>query len=206
MPDDQILSEGPVFTPVPEVADFLTRRRSVIAENMTAPGPDAPTLAKLLKIAARVPDHGKLAPWRFILFEGEARARFGDILGAAFAAANPDAPDKTLEYERNRFLRAPVVVAVIAAAAPHPKIPEWEQLMSAGAACQNLLIAAQAMGFAGQWLTEWYAYDETVKRALGAAPHEHVAGYIYLGTAKASPKERPRPEMAEIVSYWTLPE
>lgn len=182
--------------------EFLQRRRSVVAQNMMEPGPSDEILRTLLAIGARVPDHGKLHPWRFLTFQGEARAEFGDVLAQAFKQTNPQADENEIALERDRFLRAPLVIAVISRAAPHPKIPEWEQVLSAGAACQNILVAAQSLGFAAQWLTEWYAYDPAVDKALGLTGDERVAGYIYIGTAKMPPKERPRPELEEVVSVW----
>lgn len=176
-----------------ETLALLTRRRSTPAIGLAEPGPDASQVEHLLGIASRVPDHGKLAPWRFILFEGEARTSFGMILGKVWAVKNPDAtPDQT-RCEQQRFERAPLVIAVISTVTEHHKIPLWEQELSAGAACQNLLIAASAMGFGAQWLTEWYAYDCDVKDALGLRSGERIAGYIYIGTSAGEVMERPRP-------------
>ena len=169
---------------------------------MVPPGPDAQQLRDLLEVAARVPDHGKLSPWRFIIFEGDARATFGDVLASRFHNLNPDAEDRYIELERNRFLRAPVVVAVVSRATPHVKIPEWEQVLSAGAVCQNLLVAATAMGFASQWITEWYAFDSEINVAIGLEPHEKVAGFVYLASASESPGERARPVLSDITSHW----
>jgi nitroreductase len=175
-----------------ETLELLARRRSTVAKAMTGPGPTAEQLDTLLKIGARTPDHGKLFPWRFMVFEGEARARFGDILEARLRELDPDGPEERYALERNRFNRAPVVIAVISDVTENHKIPEWEQVLSAGAVCQTLLIGASALGFAAQWLTEWYAYDRVVKTALGLAPGERVAGFIYVGTARENPSERPR--------------
>lgn len=186
--------------PSPDALTLLARRRSTVAKNMTGPGPDAAQLETLLKIGARTPDHGKLFPWRFVVFEDEARARFGDILEARLREIEPNGPDERYALERNRFLRAPVVIAVISDVTENHKIPEWEQVLSAGAVCQNLLIGASALGFAAQWLTEWYAYDRVVKTALGLAPGERVAGFIYVGSAICDAEERPR--KAPRVSRW----
>ena len=178
--------------PSPETLQLLASRRSTLAKNMTGPGPDAEQLDTLLRIAARTPDHGKLFPWRFITFEGEARARYGEILETRLREIEPNGPPERYALERNRFLRAPVVVAVISEVTENHKIPEWEQILSAGAVCQNLLIAAHAMGFAAQWLTEWYAYDRQTRNALGLVAGERVAGFIYIGSALADPVERAR--------------
>ena len=182
--------------------DLLRRRRSIKAQDMSAPGPSGEQIEQLLEIAARVPDHGKLSPWRFILFQGDARAAFGERLAEALIASNPDARAELVDYERARFTRAPLVIAVISSAVIPHKIPEWEQRLSAGAVCQNLLIAATAMGFAAQWLTEWYAFDEEVCEALSLGADERVAGFIYVGTPKAQSMERPRPDVAALTSRW----
>jgi nitroreductase len=180
--------------------DLLLTRRSGSAKAMTGPGPTPDQLADILKCAARVPDHGKLFPWRFIIFEGDARARAGDILAEVTAADG--AHERQIEEERGRFLRAPLVVGVISSAREMIKIPLWEQELSAGAVCQTMLIAATAMGFAANWLTEWYAFHPVVKERLGLKPGERVAGFIYIGHPAAPLEERPRPDMAAIVSHF----
>jgi nitroreductase len=184
------------------VLNFLLARRSVVANKLGAPGPDAQQLRKILTAAARVPDQKNLAPWRFILFEGEARAAFGQVLSNACKLNEPDASGTRLETEAGRFLRAPVVVAVISSPVDNPAVPEWEQILSAGAACQNMLMAANAAGFSGQWITEWYAFDEQVCAALGLKEGERVAGFVYIGTAQEKPEERDRPDIDEITTPW----
>ena len=178
--------------PSSDTLELLARRRSSVAKNMTDPGPSTDQLEALLKIAARVPDHGKLHPWRFIVFDGEARTEFSRKLETRFRVTEPDAPPERYALERIRFERAPVVVAVISSLKDTSKIPEWEQILSAGAVCQNLLIACNAMGFAAQWLTEWYAYDEVMTAEMGLNEAERVAGFIYIGTASEEPTERKR--------------
>ena len=185
-----------------EALDLLLSRRSVVANNLGPPGPDAALLRKMLTAAARVPDHKKLVPWRFVVFEGEARAAFGEVLADAYEASDPDPTSFRRETEAARFMRAPVVVAVISRIIDQKSVPEWEQVLSAGAACQNLLVAANAAGFSGQWITEWYAFDETVCRSIGLQEGERIAGFVYIGTAKEAPKERDRPDLDAIVSYW----
>jgi nitroreductase len=165
------------------------------------PGPSADDIQTMLTIATRVPDHGKLAPWRFIIFEGEARERAGSLIAEAFAAANPNATAEQLAFERNRLARAPLVIAVVSRAAPHVKIPEWEQVLSAGAAAMSLVVAAHALGFAASWITEWYAYDRGVLDALGLAPNEKIAGFIHIGRAGPA-DDRPRPPLADIVTRY----
>ncbi|MGF1606453.1 MAG: nitroreductase [Rhodothalassiaceae bacterium] len=189
-----------------EMLSRLLTRRSVMAANLGEPGPQPSQLDQILAAGLRVPDHGKLAPWRFLTFQGTARAAFGTVLAEAFRAANPEAADKLVAFERDRFCRAPTVVAVISSpTVPHAKIPEWEQILSAGAACQMLLLAASALGFSGQWLTEWYAYDARVAAALGLTEQERVAGFVYLGTAQQPPQERDRPALADKVRPWSQP-
>lgn len=175
-----------------QTLDLLARRRSTVAKLMGGPGPDPQQLDTLLQLAARTPDHGKLFPWRFMVFEGDARERFGEILEARLRELEPGGPEDRYTFERQRFLRAPLVIAVISSVTPDHKIPEWEQILSAGAVCFNILVSASAMGFAAQWLSEWYAYDETVAKAMKLGPHERVAGFMYIGTATEDPAERPR--------------
>jgi nitroreductase len=181
---------------------FLALRRSSSADQMGEPGPHGATLDAILEIAARAPDHRKMVPFRFIVFESEGRARAGDVLASAFVRANPDADEKLVAVERNRFLRAPVVVAVVARIDDAHRTPAWEQELCCGAVCYNLLLAANAHGFAGNWLTEWCAYDAHVAERLGLAAHERFAGFVYLGSAREAPRERQRPVMTEIVTRW----
>lgn len=187
----------------PETIDLLLTRRSAKALTMVEPGPDAGELETILRAGARVPDHGKLAPWRFIIFRGEARAAFGAELAGLFASAEPRATEDQITFEAGRFMRAPVVVAVISRVMPGIKIPEWEQTLSVGAVCQNMLVAATALGFGAQWLTEWYAYSEEVNRVLGLGENERVAGYLYFGSESVPKDERPRPDLSEITSEWS---
>ena len=179
---------------------FLARRRSVPPHLMTGPGPDAAELETLLTVAARVPDHGKLAPWRFIVIEGEARERIGETIAAAFRADEPGADEERVATERRRLARAPLVVAVVSSSRPHVKIPEWEQVLSAGAVCMNLVVAANLLGYATAWLTDWYGFDRRILDALGLAPHEELAGFIHIGRASEVPADRQRPNLADIVT------
>lgn len=183
------------------VLGHLRRRRSVSAAALSEPGPDRAALEAMLTIAARVPDHKKLAPWRFIVLEGDARAAFGESLERICAANEPDASSVRLETERSRFLRAPVVVVVVSSPVPHPAAPEWEQMLSAGAVCLNLLHASAAMGFGSQWITEWYGYDAQVKAAFGLGENERFAGFVYIGTPNEQPADRERPDLGAIASF-----
>lgn len=185
--------------------ELLKTRRSILARNMAGPGPSAGQLAEIFEIATRVSDHGKLAPWRFLVFEGAASVRFGEILKTTLKQKMPEVDDTRLELERTRFSRVPLVLAVISTARPHVKIPEWEQILSAGAVCQNILIAATAQGFAVQWVTEWCAYDDDIAKVLGLETHEKIAGFIYLGTSPHKPDDRPRPDVSELVTRWQEP-
>ncbi len=185
------------------IIDVLLARRSVPAAMLEEPGPDAAQLQKILTAGARVPDHGKLAPWRFIVFQGDTRISFGKVLADIVLKKNPDAADKQLEDERQRFARAPLVLGIISSPVEHPKVPEWEQVLSAGAACQNILIASNGLGFAAQWLTQWPAFDKDVADALNLGESDKIAGFIYIGTARNSFEDRRRPELDEITEYWT---
>jgi nitroreductase len=183
--------------------DLLVTRRSVSANSLGEPGPNEAELELILRAASRVPDHKKLVPWRFLLFQGEARARFGKVLAEVCRAEESEPGQFRLENEANRFMRAPLVIAVVSRVVKNPAAPEWEQILSAGAACQNLLIAATALGFGVQWITEWCAYSKGVRQALSLADNERVAGFVYIGTAKEKPEERERPALADIVAPWS---
>ncbi len=187
---------------MPEALELLKTRRSVKPIELTGPGPAGAELDTLLTVASRVPDHGKLTPWRFIVFDGDARLKAGAVIETVFKANNPQATADQIAFERNRLARAPLVVAVVSRAAPHVKIPEWEQVLSAGAAAMNLVTAAHALGFAANWITEWYAYDRRVLDALGLAVNEKIAGFVHIGRPVKPPEDRPRPPLQEIVTRF----
>jgi nitroreductase len=182
--------------------DLLKTRRSVKPIELNGPGPTASELHTLLTIASRVPDHGKLTPWRFIVFEGDARLTAGDKIAEVFRHNRPDATAEQVEFERKRLARAPLVVAVVSRAGPHVKIPEWEQILSAGAAATSLVMAAYAQGFAASWLTEWYAYDRRVLDALGVRPEEKIVGFVHIGRQVKPVGDRPRPPLETIVTRF----
>jgi nitroreductase len=188
---------------VPDALKLLTTRRSFKPVELNGPAPSPAEIETLLTVASRVPDHGKLTPWRFIVFEGEARRAAGDAIVAAFRAKYPDAKAEQVEFERQRLTRAPRVVAVVSRAAPHVKIPEWEQVLSSGAAAMNLVLAAHALGYGASWITEWYAYDRAVLDALGLARHERIAGFVHIGRPPAVPEDRPRPPLNEIATRFS---
>ena len=185
-----------------DALELLKTRRSVKPMELNGPGPSPAELETLLTVASRVPDHGKLTPWRFIVFEGDARLTAGEKIAAIFRADRPDATAEQIEFERKRLARAPLVVAVVSRAGPHVKIPEWEQLLSSGASAMSLVIAAHAMGFAATWITEWYAYDRRVLDALGLAPNEKITGFVHIGRPAKPPEDRPRPPLSDIVTRY----
>ncbi|HXW24102.1 MAG TPA: nitroreductase [Xanthobacteraceae bacterium] len=187
---------------MPDALDLLKTRRSVKPMDLAGPGPSAAEVETLLTIASRVPDHGKLVPWRFVVFEGDARLAAGAVIASAFKDDHDEANAEQVEFERRRLARAPLVIAVVSRAAPHVKIPEWEQVLSAGAAAMNLVHAAYALGFAASWITEWYAYDRRVLDALGLAPHERIVGFVHIGRPARGSEERDRPPLAAIVQRF----
>lgn len=185
-----------------EILNLLLTRRSVKAKELTTPGPNAKELNCILRAAHRVPDHKKLGPWRFIVFQGDARQAAGEQLAQALNIENPCATPQMLAFEKIRFLQAPLVIAVVSSPVENEKVPEWEQTLSAGAASQNMLLAAHSMGYAGQWLTEWYNYSDTIKHVFGLNKTEKFAGFIYIGSACKTPTERERPNLEDRVSFW----
>lgn len=191
--------------PSPETLRLLALRRSTPVAMLSEPGPSAADLDAMLRLAMRVPDHRKLEPWRILIIEGEARVKLGEIFAAARKLRDPDVSDEKLADEMKLSLRAPVIVCVISSPNHHDpkKTPVWEQQLSSGALCQNLLIAANAMGWAAVWITEDAAFDSHVHAALGMTGHEQVAGFIYLGTAKEKPVERQRPNVSSKATRWT---
>ena len=182
--------------------DLLLKRRSVLVKEMQEPGPNQEQIETILRTAHRVPDHGKIGPWKFIVFQGDARLSFGKTLEEIYKQENPEAKPELLEFQRNIIARAPVVIAVASTPDTEHKVPVWEQELSAGAACQNILITATAMGFGAQWITEWYSFNQDVNKALGLNDKDRIAGFIYIGSYENPPKERVRPELSERVVYW----
>jgi nitroreductase len=185
---------------------YLETRRTVPSAQLGEPGPDAKTLARLLKIAARVPDHGKLAPWRFIVYDHPSRQ--AAVTWLQRQAARDDDPSEAGRRANKAqiFANAPLVVGVVSAPVKHPKIPLWEQQLSSAAVCLNLVHAAHGFGFCAQWLTDWYAYDAEARAYLGLAPGEQIAGFIHIGTPTMPPAERDRPDVDALTTHWTAPE
>ena len=184
-------------------SDFLLLRRSVTAKKMYPIEVENEHLEKIISAGIRVPDHGALAPWRVIVFKDKEREKFGkNFLGKRFRELNPHATEDEVFLEENRFLRAGVVISVISSPVEHKKIPIWEMQLSSAAVCQNILICAQSLGYAAQWLTEWYSYDDFIIKALGASSNDKISGFIYIGGKNEQPKERTRPHYSKVVSYW----
>jgi nitroreductase len=182
--------------------EFLNRRLSVPSRLLGEPGPDDATVNALITLAARVPDHGRLAPWRFIRVAGEARHALGERLAALTRARDPEASAAALDKDRGRFSRAPLVIIVVARLTPGHKVPEQEQLLSAGLAAYNLLLGAEALGFGAQWLTGWPAYDAEVAEMLGLAANERIVAFVHIGTPTGPGIERPRPSASELLADW----
>jgi nitroreductase len=188
--------------PMRDTIDFLKTRRSVKPREMSGPGPSPAELETILTLGARVPDHGKLVPWRFIVFEGEARARAGDLIAAVFSRKNSGAPAADIEVEKKRLMEAPLVIAVVSSPKPNAKVPAWEQQLSAGASCLSIVTAATALGYGANWLTGWFAYDREVLAGIGLTTDEKIAGFIHIGTRAKPPEDRPRPALADIVTRF----
>jgi len=186
------------IAPSQAVIDALAHRRSASALTLRAPGPSPDELIDLLRLAARAPDHGKLNPWRFVILKGDAKAQYARGL-EAMAAARPDAAKATAALGK---LKAPPLAVAVISAPVEGQIPEWEQVMSAGAVCTLMLTAAAAMGYGANWITDWYAFDDEALALLGVQTGERVAGFIYLGTAAEAPQERVRPNVAALTSVW----
>jgi nitroreductase len=187
--------------PVRACADTLTllaERRSAPAQTLAAPGPSTEEVELLLRLGARVPDHGKLSPWRFVLFEPEAKAVYAARL-KTLAEGRGDAQGAA---KLAKLTSAPFTLAVISRPDPAAEIPEWEQVLSSGAVCMNLLIAAEAMGYGANWITDWYAYDAEALAILGVGAGERVAGFVHVGTAPEPPQERVRPDVAKLTGLW----
>ena len=195
---------SPVPAPGVTLKDAISRRRSTPIKLMDpdGEGPDEAVLENMLSAAMRVPDHRKLEPWRVIVIEGEDRTEIGKLLANRFKDLNPDASDESLEEERGRLLRAPICVTVVSSPDHEHKTPVWEQELSAGALCMNLLYAAQAAGFAASWISEWWAFDPEIDTALGLKKGERIAGHIFLGNATSELAERPRPDVQSKVTRW----
>lgn len=187
---------------MPDAIELLKTRRSVKPREMTGPGPSPAELETILTIGARVPDHGKLKPWRFIVFEGDARQRAGEVIARVFARKNPGAAASDIDVERKRLTDAPLVIGLVSFTKPHPKVPAFEQELSAGASAMNIVTAATALGYGACWLTQWFSFDRDVLDGLGLKPDEKLAGLIHIGTPTKPSEDRPRPVLSEIVTRF----
>lgn len=188
--------------PDPNVLDFLNLRRSTPLPLLGQPGPDDETLQLILRLASRVPDHRRVVPWRFIVFAGTAKQQAAQQIGQRYAALHPDCQQDAIASEVRKFSCSPMVIALVYSPNEQHKTPLWEQQLSVGAVGQNLLMAGNAAGFAGVWLTYWYAFDQKICRLFGLDASEKIAGFFHFGTASENPKERPRPNMVDIISWW----
>lgn len=181
--------------------ELLKTRRSPRIADLREPGPSAGEIEALLTAAARVPDHGKLVPWRFLVMQGEKKKEIAAALVPIFKKSHPEATEDQLRKEPERFEGSPLVIAVVSRAGAHVKIPEWEQILSAGAACMNLVVAAHALGYGANWVTGWSAYERPALDLFGVGVGERIAGFIHIGTPSAAQEERPRPALDDIVTY-----
>src|SRR6201747_1152121 len=188
--------------PMPDALELLKIRRSVKPREMTGPGPSPAELETILTIGARVPDHGKLTPWRFIVFEGDARARAGEVIAKVFARKNPHAPSAEVDIEKRRLTDAPLVIGVVSFTRPHPKVPPWEQELSAGASAMNIVTAATALGYGACWLTGWVAFGPGGIRGPRFEGGQKLAGFIHIGTSSKPSEDRPRPALTDIVTRF----
>ncbi|MFN0264014.1 nitroreductase [Tepidamorphus sp. 3E244] len=186
----------------PELVGYLEARRSVPARLMGEPGPSGDELAQMLTIAARVPDHGKLAPWRFIVVAADAREALADRVSALRKEREPDVAEERLAKDREALTSSPVHVAVVSSPVDSPKVPEWEQFLSAGAVCLNLIHAANALGYSAQWLTGWASLDENARDLFNLEPGEKIAGFIHIGTNDNPQTDRERPDIAALTQVW----
>ncbi|WP_329742706.1 nitroreductase [Dyella sp. A6] len=183
--------------------DLLLQRHSIPSRQLDEPAPDPAALRALLEAAIRVPDHGKLAPFRLIELRGDAKLRFGERLAARALARDPDLPPSKQEKERLRYTFAPLVIVVVACLHPESSVPEIEQVMCAGSVAYNLLLGAHALGYGAQWLTGWAAYDDEAARIIGLGGHERTVGFVHIGTPRIDVPDRDRPVLDELLSSWT---
>ncbi len=179
----------------------LLTRRSLGVKEFTAPAPHDAELEYILKAGTRVPDHGKLTPWRIKVIKVEGQKKLGELYAKIFIRKNPDANEAQINFERARPARSPLLLAVLSMPVSDSK-PIWEQQLSAGAVCMNILHAAHMLGYGAKWITEWPAFDAEVVKALGGRDTDQIAGFILLGTKTLTPEDRPRPELKDVVEEW----
>lgn len=184
------------------LVDYLKTRRSVGIAFLGEPGPSEAEIEEILTIGTRVPDHGKFVPWRLILIQGDDRQKIGDRLAEIARKNRPELDEASLDMERRQFLPAPLTIGVIFSPRPNPKAPEIEQLLSAGSVCFNLSHAAFALGYGASWVTRWFGFDPAAQAMLGARGGERFVGFVHIGTPTATPEDRDRPALADIVTRW----
>ncbi|GHB33138.1 nitroreductase [Pseudovibrio japonicus] len=187
---------------LPELKSFLKTRRSHLAATLMHPGPDQAQISELLEMACRVPDHGKISPWRFVIYDSSQAEAIGVELADIAEKRQGPLGENTKAMELERFSRAPLVIGVLSSPNREHKVPVWEQELAVGAVCISLLNACFSMGFVGQWLTEWYAFDAEAAAYLGARDGERFAGFIHIGSPSVVPKDRPRPDVAQLTEYF----
>lgn len=184
-----------------ETLYYLLHRRSVSRKKLENPGPTDSELRQILTAASRVPDHGKMSPFWFMIFRGQDKDAFTNVLKSCLAEDKPKKDEEALEKTASKIMAPPLAIAVISAPKPS-KIPVWEQFMTVGAACQNLVLSANALGYGVNWLTEWYSYDPRIKDALKLDEGENIAGFFFIGTAQDVPSDRERPDIGQITTFW----
>lgn len=187
------------------IIDFMLARNSPPIQDLKGPGPSDDEIALMLKVATHVPDHGRLEPWRFILYRGEVRHRIGEALAELVDTVEGPQPEGRKQKERERFSRAPLVIGVVSSPKPNIKIPEWEMFLSGGAAAMSLLLAANALGYGANWISNWYSEVEEGRRLLGLAPHERVVGFVHIGNYAGPAPARPRPDVSKLYADYSGP-
>jgi len=187
------------------VFDFLANRISPPIPTLLEPAPDDAEIEQMVRVATRVPDHGRLEPWRFIVYRGDARRQIGEQLAALAETREGPLPEGKRQQELARFSRAPLVIGVVSSPKDHPKIPQWEMFLSGGAAAMNLVHAANSLGYGANWITNWYADLPQGRRLLGLAPQERVIGFVHIGSYDGPVPERPRPDVSKLYSDYSGP-
>ena len=184
---------------------FLLSRKSAPISVIHEPAPSEAELDGMIRIATRIPDHGLLEPWRFIVYRGEACKTIGEFFAKRVAELEGPISEQRAEQERTRFTRAPLVVGVVSVPKPHPRVPDWEKFISGGNAAFALVLAAHAYGYSANWVSNWYADDAESRAFLGLAPEEKAIGFVHIGTVTVPVPDRPRPEPATVVSEYSGP-
>jgi len=188
-----------------QIIEFLSRRVSPPIPELHEPAPDDAEILELIRLATRVPDHGRLEPWRFIVYRGKAREQVGVLIAELAERREGPLAEGRRRQELTRFSRAPLVIGVVSSPKDSAKIPQWEMFLSGGAVAMNLLHAAHAHGYHAHWITNWYSDVEEGRRLLGLAPHERVIGFVHIGSYAGEAPDRPRPDPATLISQYQGP-